>query len=231
MSEKPVAIIPARGGSKRIPRKNIKPFLGQPIIKYTIDAALNSKLFQRVIVSTDDQEIADMARSFGAEVPFMRSAQNSSDFATTSAVILEVLDELKKTDGEYETFCCLYPTAPFVTAEKIKETQNIFANENVDFVFPTTKFSYPPQRGLSIKNNRMRMVTLEHLNARSQDIEPIYHDVGQFYWGKVSSIRKYEALWVGDIYPYVIDDLECQDIDNLTDWKIAELKYELMKNE
>lgn len=229
--KKPVAIITARGGSKRIPHKNIKPFLGVPILKYSIDAALSSGIFEKVIISTDSSQIADVAKSFGAEVPFMRSAKNSDDYSTTSEVLLEVLQELKNKGDHFERFCCLYPTAPFISAKALKESFEKFASDSADFSFPVCRFSYPPQRGLSIKSYRISMVNIEHKNTRSQDLEPIYHDVGQFYWGKTASLFEHKSLMLGQILPYIIDDLQCQDIDTLTDWRLAELKYQLLKEE
>lgn len=230
MNHLPIAIIPARGGSKRIPRKNIKLFLEHPIIKYTIDAALNSRIFQSVIVSTDDPEIARVAKDLGAEVPFLRSTKNSGDFVVISDVIEEVLGEMEKLGKKSETFCCLFPTAPFVTDKRLQLTWDIFSKNDVDFLFPVCQFSYPPQRAVRVSDNRLKMIQPEHLNTRSQDLEPIYHDVGQFYWGKSQSIKRYKSFLLGEVYPYVIDEIDCQDIDNVTDWEIAELKYKLKQS-
>lgn len=228
---KPIAIITARGGSKRIPKKNIKEFLGFPIIKYSIDAALESNIFSSVIVSTDFEEIAEVSLKYGAEVPFMRSEKNSDDYSTTADVIIEVLDQMKNANREAGLFCCIYPTAPFVTQKVLKESFATFTNANSDFCFPVCRFSYPPQRGLRIVDSRLEMLNEELRNTRSQDLEPVYHDAGQFYWGKASSIYHYKSLMRGSVTPFIIDDLQCQDIDHMTDWKIAELKYQLLKKE
>ena len=225
-----IAIITARGGSKRIPRKNIKEFCGKPIIAYSIEAALNSGAFDEVMVSTDDDEIAEIAKKFGAKVPFMRSAETSNDFATTRDVLEEVLSEYESHGKKYDYVCCIYPTAPLVTSDRLKEGLEMLIENQADEVEPVVKFSYPPQRGWKINdNNGLEYCYPEYQNSRSQDLEPIYHDAGQFYWYnyKTYFVEKKQNCF---ICPLVLSELEVQDIDDLSDWKIAELKYMMNTN-
>lgn len=225
---KRLAIITARGGSKRIPRKNILPFLGQPILAYSIKAALESGMFDEVMVSTEDEEIATIAKEYGASIPFMRSKETSNDFAGTADVLLEVLSEYKKIGMEFDTMCCIYPTAPFVTKEKLKEAINMLEDSDAETLIPVVRFSYPPQRALVSENNRLKFKYPEFINSRSQDLEPHFHDAGQFYLVKVDKFIKNKELMVGNIIPYEQSELEVQDIDNMSDWKIAEIKYQSM---
>jgi pseudaminic acid cytidylyltransferase len=224
---KTIAIIPARGGSKRIPRKNIKNFLGRPIIAYSIEAALKSKLFDEVMVSTDDEEIAEVARYYGASIPKLRSQENSSDFSTTSDVLNEVLMSY---DEDFDYFCCIYPTAPFVTTELLSESFNKLLDTDADSLIPIVEFTYPPQRGLVLQGNTVTMLSPENLNVRSQDLEKIYHDVGQFYWGKVESFMKTQKVLGSNTSYMEISPLRVQDIDNDEDWKLAEIKYHYLNN-
>lgn len=224
--KKTVAIITARGGSKRIPRKNIRNFAGQPIIAYSISAALESGCFDSVMVSTDDNEIADIASSYGAEVPFLRSPETSDDFATTAEVLDEVLEQYRQLGKIFTHACCIYPTAPFVTPQKLKKGYSILIEENADSVFPVVQFSYPIQRALKIKNNRLVMFQPEHLNSRSQDLEPAFHDAGQFYWFKVHCLMQQKKLFTYNSLPLIMPATEVQDIDNEEDWQLAEIKYE-----
>ena len=227
-----IAIITARGGSKRIPKKNIKEFCGKPIIAYSIEAALNSKLFEEVMVSTDSQEIADIARSYGAKVPFLRSKSTSNDFATTEDVLLEVIEEYAKRGFEFETVCCIYPTAPFVTAEKLKRANRMLLdNTTADSVVPVVRYSFPPQRGMISENGYVAYQYPENAMKRSQDLKPIYHDCGQFYFCKIISLQKYHDLICPRSIPFEIPEEEVQDIDNFSDWNIAELKYQLLQKE
>lgn len=223
---KTVAIITARGGSKRIPRKNIKPFLGHPIIKYSIDAAIQSNCFDEIMVSTDDKEIAEISQRLGAKIPFMRSDATSNDFATTPDVIEEVLVEYRKMGYEFGYACCIYPTAPFITPAKLKEGFNLLKEKGADSVLPVVRFSYPIQRALKIEDGRLLMIWPENLNKRSQDLMPAYHDVGQFYWLKVESFLKERVLFGKHTVPLEVPESEVQDIDNEEDWKIAEMKYQ-----
>ena len=223
-----VAIITARGGSKRIPRKNVKEFLGKPILLYSIEAALNSGIFEEVMVSTEDEEIAELARKAGAVVPFMRGDENANDFATTTDVLLEVVGEYEKRGKHFEFGCCIYPTAPFVTAEKLKDGMEKLAASDADTLMPVVPFSFPPQRGMVIREEKLQFVQPEHALTRSQDLEHWYHDVGQFYCFRTENFKRNKILTVGNVLPYVVSELEVQDIDTISDWKIAEMKYEAM---
>lgn len=226
-----LAIIPARGGSKRIPRKNIKPFLGKPIIEYSIEAALRSNLFDTVMVSTDDAEIAEIAQNAGAKVPFLRSGKNADDYATTVDVILEVLNQYAADNQIFTTACCIYPTAPFVTARRLRTGLEMLENGQYDSVFPALNFSFPIQRAVKINaEQRIELFQPEHLNSRSQDLETAYHDAGQFYWFKTEVIQREKRLWTDNSGVIILDELEAQDIDNETDWKLAELKYQLRES-
>lgn len=223
-----LAIIPARGGSKRIPKKNIKPFLGKPIIAYSIEAALKSNLFDEVIVSTDDVSIAEIAKNIGASVPFLRTEKNADDYATLADVINEVLISYKKIGQEFETVCCVLPTAPFVSSVKLKEAFKKFMNDKLDTVFPVIEFSYPIQRALRFEKTTIEMVEEQYLNSRSQDLENRYHDSGQFYWVQTISFLKDKKLFTKNSGAIIISELEAQDIDTETDWKLAEIKYRMM---
>ncbi len=226
---KKIAIITARGGSKRIPRKNIRDFLGKPILAYSIESALESGAFDRVMVSTDDEEIAAIAERYGAEVPFYRSEVTSGDYATTNDVLLEVLREYEKRGEIFDLGCCIYPTAPFVTREKLLDAMGRFEQSSADTLIPVVRFSYPPQRAFVIEKERLVFEYPQYLDARSQDLVPHYHDVGQFYLFRVPAFQKNQRLMVGNILPYIVSELEVQDIDNETDWEIAELKYQYMR--
>lgn len=225
---KKLAIIPARGDSKRIPRKNIKDFNGKPIISYSIDTALKSELFDEVMVTTDNHEIAEIARNFGASIPFMRSAKNADDHATTSDVIIEVLNNYLKEGRSFDLVCCIYPTAPLLSIEKIKESFELIQEKKYDSVFPVVPFPFPIQRAVKKDDNgKMSMFQPEHKNTRSQDLEPAYHDAGQFYtfWAKTFLEKK--EIWTDNTGLIALNELEVQDIDNIYDWKLAELKYQL----
>lgn len=226
---KTICIIPARGGSKRIPRKNIKPFMGKPIMAYSIEAAKASGLFDEVMVSTDDEDFAEIARQCGASVPFLRSEATANDYAGTEDVILEVIDEYQKEGKEFDNICCLYSTAPFVTANRLKEGFALL-NENVDAAFTVVQYSYPVQR--SLKKNAAGFVEMnfpQYVDARSQDLEPIYHDAGQFYFVKTKTFRDEFTLWCKRTAPLILSELEVQDLDTLTDWKLAEMKFKLTR--
>lgn len=224
-----IAIIPARGGSKRIPRKNIKNFSGQPIIKYSIDAALSAGCFDEVMVSTDDFEIAEVAKSLGAKVPFMRSAENSTDMAMTIPVLEEVIDEYKKLGQDFDYLCCIYPTAPFITAERLEEAKKILLQNDAEAVVSVMKFSYPIQRALKFeKDGFAKMFWPENYECRSQDLEPAYHDCGQFYFMKTAAMFEQKKLFPRLMVPLEIPEFEAQDIDNEEDWKIAEFKFSFL---
>lgn len=224
-----IAIITARGGSKRIPRKNIREFCGKPILAYSVEAAVASGVFDHVMVSTDDGEIADIARKYGAEVPFLRSEKTANDYASTSDVLMEVLEEYEKRDEQFDIGCCIYPTAPFVTGEKLKNAVEKLGESDADSLIPVTTFSYPPQRAMIMEEGRLVFRHPEYLDSRSQDLQPHYHDAGQFYVFRTEAFRRTKKIMSGNILPLVVSELEVQDIDNLTDWKIAEMKYRLMQ--
>ncbi len=226
-----IAIITARGGSKRIPKKNLKNFCGKPIIAYSIEAAEKSGIFDEVMVSTDSEEIADIARKYGASVPFMRSEKTSGDFAGTNDVLMEVLEEYEKRGAHYDICCCIYPTAPFVTAEKLKDAMGKLMTSDADTLIPVVEFSYPPKRALVIRDGLLQFGNPAYIDSRSQDLEREYHDVGQFYCFKTEAFRKNRKLMLGKILPYVVSEMEVQDIDNDTDWQIAEIKYKLLTKE
>lgn len=224
-----LAIIPARGGSKRIPRKNIKNFLGKPIIAYSIQAALESNLFDEVMVSTDDNEIAEVALKYGAKVPFFRSKKNSDDFATTVDVLVEVIEKYQEEGREFNTTCCIYPTAPFVTSTKLKQAFDKLNDSKFDCVFPVVRYGYPVQRALFLEetSDKIKMMYPENLNSRSQDLKPSFHDSGQFYFFDNQSFSETGKLWTNNTGCIEVSEIESQDIDNEVDWKIAELKYRL----
>jgi len=226
-----VAIIPARGGSKRIPRKNIKDFFGKPIIAYSIEIAKRSELFSNIIVSTDDEEIADIAIKYGANVPFLRSAENSNDYSTTAAVIAEVLTSLKDYSSlNYINSCCIYPTAPLINVEKLQEGYKLLVNKNRDTVFPVLKFSYPIWRGLEFVNDGIiKMLWPEFENSRSQDLKETFHDAGQWYWFNINAFKKQQTFFTKNTSSIVLSEFEAQDIDNLEDWFIAEQKYQFIR--
>lgn len=223
-----VAIITARGGSKRIPKKNIKNFCGKPIIAYSIEVAINSGIFDRVIVSTDDIDIKVIAESYGAEVPFFRSTENSNDTASLVDVTREVLTKVK--DIEY--FCCILPTSPLIKEEFLLNTFHVFIKEKLglDFCVPVVEYDYPIQRALIIENDLLEFREDAYIYSRSQDLEKTYHDVGQFYWGNRDSIFKYDSMLKGKVYPFIIPAIYVQDIDNIEDWEVAEFKYKFLKS-
>ncbi len=226
---KKIAIIPARGGSKRIPRKNVKEFCGKPMLAYTIEAAVASGIFDTVMVSTDDEQIAEIAREYGAEIPFMRSEATSNDFAQMPDVVLEVLQEYEKRGACYELGCMLFPTAPFITGDKLRDADAKLEASGADTLVPVVQFSYPPQRALVIREGRLVFKYPQYLDSRSQDLEFHYHDAAQFIFFHTEAFKQNKRLLVGDILPYVISEMEVQDIDTEVDWQIAEMKYRLMK--
>ncbi|MES2427304.1 MAG: pseudaminic acid cytidylyltransferase [Bacteroidota bacterium] len=225
-----IAIITARGGSKRIPRKNIKDFLGSPIIKYSIDAALGAGCFDEVMVSTDDDEIASIALSLGAKVPFLRSKDNSNDNATTANVVTEVLSSYKSLGIEFEYVCCIYPTAPFVIAQKLNNAYNKLVESKAKTLVPVVSFGFPILRSFKIENGMVKMNWPEHMLSRSQDLPPAYHDCGQFYFLNTEAFLQSKQLFTDFTIPYEMPESEVQDIDNEEDWKIAEIKYTYLLN-
>lgn len=225
---KTIAIITARGGSKRIPRKNIKDFCGKPIIAYSIEAALKSNIFDEVMVSTDSEEIAGIARKYGANVPFLRSEATSNDYATTVDVLKEVLHSY---ENRYDAFCCIYPTAPFITADKLKKTYEKMIETGADSVVPVVKFSFPPQRGMIVRNGKLAYKEPAYALMRSQDLETVYHDCGQYYFCRTSAFMRFGSVFTDNTVPIEMPETEVQDIDNQSDWDLAELKYGRMIRE
>lgn len=226
-----LCIITARGGSKRIPKKNIKEFLGKPIIAYSIEAAFASGMFDEVMVSTDSDEIAEVARKFGAKVPFLRSEENANDFASTRDVCKEVLEAYEKEGKNFDLFACIYPTAPFITGEKLKKAITELESSEAYSLVPVVQFSFPPQRGVIIRDGYMQFKNPEFAQARSQDLEPMYHDCGQFYILKTEKFMEEFALVTSRTIPFVLPEEEVQDIDNFSDWQIAEMKYSLVNKD
>lgn len=226
-----ICIIPARGGSKRIPRKNIKDFLGKPIIAYSIEAAIRSGLFNEVMVSTDDKEIAEAAIKYGAKVPFFRSDKNANDFATTYDVLEEVLESSCYKGMNFENACCIYPCAPLISTEKLIEGFNLLLSENFEMVLPVVEYDFPIQRSLKFKNTDKKNIEYafpEYAVTRSQDLPERFHDIGQFYWFNIKSILKSKSLFVDNTGAIVLDRVVSQDIDNMEDWTLTELKYRML---
>lgn len=224
-----VAIITARGGSKRIPRKNIKDFCGKPIIAYSINAALRSSVFDEIMVSTDDEEIADVARRYGASVPFMRSDATSDDFATTTAVLREVLASYKTLGVTFDEICCIYPTAPFICTQELIEAWRMI-EQGASSVIPVTSFDYPPQRGFDLlPDGGVRYSHPEYAATRSQDLAPMVHDCGRFYMAKTELYLSKGSFLMRGCRSLYIDPMRAQDIDTIEDWKLAEFKFRLMQ--
>ena len=232
-SRRVLAVITARGGSRRIPGKNIREFCGSPIIEYSIRAALGSGVFDEVMVSTDDERIAEISKSAGAAVPFMRSAANSGDHATTVDALLEVIEAYAGIGETFDDVCVIYPTAPFVTSDILKEAYEKFVSSGAEGLVSVVQFSYPPQRGFRMDDNgnRLSYIYPEYEKARSQDLEKQYHDAGQFYFLRAGIPAKKHTMIPGDTVAFVLDEMQVQDIDNETDWQLAELKYRLINKE
>ena len=223
-------MIPARGGSKRIPRKNIKLFHGKPMIAYSIEAAKKSGCFDKIIVSTDDQEIADVALAYGAEVPFLRPANISDDHATTMDVIQHMIDWCESQNMTVDLLCCIYATAPFVLASDLSRGLDAVTENNIDYVFSATSFAFPIQRAIALnKEGGVQMFHPEHLNTRSQDLEEAYHDAGQFYWGKVTAFKAGKPFFSPSSKAILLPRKRVQDVDTFEDWELAEALYAVMK--
>lgn len=226
---KKIAVIPARGGSKRIPHKNIKMFIDKPIIVYSIEAALGSGEFDEVMVSTDDTRIAEVSRQVGASIPFLRSLENANDYATLADVLIEVLETYKRQGQTFEQVCCILPTAPMITAEDIRLSYAQWNSSVFDSICPVVAFSYPILRSLSLEaDGTLSMNWPEYRNTRSQDLRPAYHDAGAFYWIKTSVLLKERTLFSRHGTGFVLDERKVQDIDTEADWAMAELKYKIM---
>ena len=222
-----LAIIPARGRSKRIPRKNTKSFLGKPVIIYSIEAAIKSNLFDEVIVSTDDEEIAEISIKNGAKVPFFRSKENSSDNASTFSVIKEVIENLKKTNCHFKNVCCIYPCSPLIKVKNIIKTYDILINENRTTVFPIVKYSTSIHRALIIQKNKIKFLYPENKNKRTQDFIETYYDAGQFYWLNIEETIKKGSLISDNSGSIELNEMDVQDIDNWDDFNLAEIKYKI----
>lgn len=224
-----LCIIPARGGSKRIPRKNIKVFNGKPIIAYSIDAALKSQCFDRVIVSTEDLEIAEVAKEQGAEVPFIRPEELANDHAGTLPVIKHAIEWFDENDTAPNEVCCLYATAPFVQVESLQNAYQQLQKTKADYCFTVTSFPFPIQRAIKVtQENRVEMFQPEHFNSRSQDLKEAYHDAGQFYWGQTTAFKAMKPLFSENASPYILPRYVVQDIDTTEDWIRAELMYQAL---
>lgn len=226
-----VAIITARGGSKRIPRKNIKNFSGRPIIQYSIDAALASGIFDEVMVSTEDVEIAAIAKKMGATVPFLRSINTAGDFATTAEVLIDVLAQYKEIEKQFAYGCCIYPTAPFVTADKLKKAYHLLVDNKADSVIPVTRFSFPIWRSFKMEDGKLAYNWPENASKRSQDLPPAFHDCGQFYFFDIAKFLTTKSLVSANTNALEVPESEVQDIDNEEDWKIAEIKYSFLEKD
>lgn len=221
-----LAIIPARGGSKRIPRKNIKEFLGKPIIAYSIEVALKSELFDEVMVSTDDDEIASIAKKYGASIPFMRNADTANDFATTMEVLNEVIQEYSNRGQVYDNICCIYPTAPLIQPDDLRNGFTKLEAGEYDSVFPIVSFGYPVWRGFELVEDKAKFIWPEYINSRSQDLKLVYHDAGQWYWFVPSKITT--TIFTDNASSIILSEERVQDIDTSSDWCLAEIKYKLL---
>ena len=225
-----ICVIPARGGSKRIPRKNIKEFNGKPIIAYSIEAALKSNCFDQVIVSTDDDEIAEVAKKYGAQVPFLRPDELSNDYAGTIPVIKHAIEWMEDDKSSVENVCCLYATAPFIRPQIISQAYQQLNNSKADYCFSVTSFVFPIQRAIKIvEKNKVSMFYPEHFNTRSQDLEEAYHDAGQFYWGKAQAFKDELPIFTEVATPYILPRYLVQDIDTPEDWIRAEAMYRALQ--
>jgi len=223
-----VAIIPARGESKRIPRKNIRDFLGKPIIAYSIDVALESGLFDEVMVSTDSEEIGEVARKYGANVPFMRSEETADDYSPTVDVLLEVIDSYGKQGIHFDFGCCIYATAPLLNSKYLEKGSKKLIKQKFNTVFPVVEFSYPIKRSLKLsEEGKAEMNWPEHIDSRSQDLPTAYHDAGQFYWFNIEELKKEKKLFGENSGAIILPNSRVQDIDTEEDWRLAELKANL----
>jgi N-acylneuraminate cytidylyltransferase len=229
MKERCLSVITARGGSKRIPRKNIKEFCGKPIIAYSIQAAIDSNVFDVVMVSTDDSEIAAVAKNIGAVVPFYRSAQTSNDFSSIADVLFEVIENYSALGEQFDIICCMLPTAPLLRIEDLSRGLETLQNQHADVVIPVVRYSYPIQRALQVINGKLHMIHQEFTFTRSNDLEPTYHDAGQFYWLRAAPFLKNRTLFCENTVHIELPEILVQDIDTEDDWKLAEIKYGRLK--
>ena len=224
-----LCVIPARGGSKRIPRKNIRNFSGKPMIAWSIDAAIKSECFDRIIVSTDDEEIASVAKRYGAEVPFMRPAQLADDYTGTTAVIAHAIEWQNSHEEAADIVCCLYATAPFVQATDLQKGFDVLESSGAEYAFSVTSYAFPIQRAIRItQNHRVEMFQPEYFNTRSQDLEEAWHDAGQFYWGRAATWLGNKQIFSSGAVPVLLPRHRVQDIDTPEDWERAELMFKLL---
>lgn len=227
-----LAVIPARGGSKRIPRKNIKSFCGKPMIAWSIEVARLSDCFDRIIVSTDDAEIADVARTYGADIPFIRPSELSDDHTGTIPVIAHAIDWINHNAGTVEFACCLYATAPFVQAEDLQYGLDLLKSSGSDYSFPVTSYAFPIQRAIRITaEQRVDMFNPEQFTTRSQDLEEAFHDAGQFYWGRADAWLGRKPLFTCDAAPILLPRHRVQDIDTAEDWERAEWLFKALQSQ
>lgn len=228
-----IAVIPARGGSKRIPGKNIRSFAGQPIISYSIRAALDSGVVDRVLVSTDDENVAAVARELGAETPFKRPANLSDDFTPTVPVIKHAIEWVSEHWERPQVVCCIYATAPFIRADNVRAAYDILVKDKVTgYVFSATSFGFPIQRAFKISpSGHCEMFYPQNYNARSQDLDDAYQDAGQFYWGSADAYLSDKIFFSPESKPYLLPRYRVQDIDTLEDWKRAEILMRVLDEE
>lgn len=225
-----IAVIPARGGSKRIPRKNIRDFCGKPMIAWSIEAAQASGCIDKVVVSTDDQEIAEVARAHGAEVPFLRPAELADDYAGTTVVVQHAVKSLMESGVAVDEVCCLYATAPFVSADDLAQGLRLLQESGASFAFSVTTYAFPIQRALKLTAaGRIDMFDHRHADTRSQDLEEAYHDCGQFYWGTRQAWLEAQAIYADHSVPVMVPRYRVQDIDTLEDWERAVLMFESLR--
>jgi N-acylneuraminate cytidylyltransferase len=225
-----VAIIPARGGSRRVPRKNIRPFCGRPMIAWSIEVALKSGCFDRILVSTDDAEIAEVARTCGAETPFVRPAALSDDYTGTIPVIAHAIEWLHQQGDQPTEVCCLYATAPFVRADDLRRGLDLLNRTGCDYAFSVTSYAFPIQRALRITSiGRVEMLNPELCDTRSQDLEETWHDAGQFYWGRAEAWLTRKSIFTADTVPVILPRHRVQDIDTEEDWERAELLFRTLE--
>jgi pseudaminic acid cytidylyltransferase len=227
---KVVAIIPARGGSKRIPRKNIRLFNGLPMIAWSIQTAIKSGCFDRVIVSTDDEEIAKIANLYGAETPFIRPENLSDDYTTTSEVMVHAINHESSQGRDLDYVCCIYPTAPFITANNLKKGLKSIQSGNYEYVFSATTYAFPVERAFFFNNlDGLEMLFPENAKVRSQDLKDTFHDAGQFYWSRAHTWLKRQPIFQSNSFPLNLPRIEVVDIDTEEDWEEAEIKFKLLK--
>lgn len=225
-----IAVIPARGGSKRIPRKNIRDFCGLPMITRSIQVARESGCFDRILVSTDDAEIAEVARTYGAEVPFLRPAALSDDHTDTIPVVAHAIEQLQQGGTAPDEVCCIYATAPFIQADDLRRGLDLLRQQQADYAFTVTSYPFPIQRAVRINaTGQVEMFQPEHFATRSQDLEEAYHDAGQFYWGRAEAWLTGQPVFAGKSVPVLLPRSRVQDIDTPEDWVRAELLYRLLE--